>query len=116
MRFETSREVPAAEGAVKVKKDNNNNYKVSLKIIRLSPAERLSPPRNTYVVWMDTDLNGTINIGNIETSKGLFSKKLKSSLETVTPYKPVRFFITAENEKRIEYPGTQTVLRTRYYN
>ncbi|WP_212748318.1 hypothetical protein [Dyadobacter sediminis] len=116
MRFEVSREVPAAEGVVKVKKDDNNNYKVNLKVIRLSPSERLSPPKNTYVVWMDTDLNGTINIGNLGTSKGIFSKKLKSSLETVTPYQPVRFFITAENDKRVEYPGNQIVLRTRYYN
>ncbi len=110
--FSTSTVVPAAQGSVKVKKDNNNNYNIDLSVIRLADPKRLDPPKNTYVVWMETEQNGTKNIGRLNTSSGLFSKTLKSSLKTVTPFKPAGFFITAESNESIQYPGMQVVLRT----
>ena len=112
MSFSTSSVVPAAEGSVKIKKDNNNNYKIELKLIRLAKAERLTPSKSKYVVWMVTEHDGTKNIGQLKTSSGLFSKSLKSSLHTVTPFEPTDFFITAEDDADIQYPGTQIVLRT----
>ncbi len=87
--FQTSSVVPAAEGSVKVKKDNNNNYSIDLNVIRLADPKRLNPPKNTYVVWIETSENGTKNIGSLNTSSSLFSKTLKSSLKTVSPLKPV---------------------------
>jgi hypothetical protein len=47
---------------------------------------------------MKTDNHGTKNIGKLNPSSGLFSKTLKSSLQTVTPYKPESFFVTAEDD------------------
>jgi hypothetical protein len=111
--FMTSSVVPAAEGTVKLKKDNNNNYNVSLEVMRLAEPERLQPPKDNYVVWMNTEQNGTQNIGKLETSSGLLSKTLKSSLETVTPFKPSDFFITAEDDAVVQYPSGQVVLRTK---
>ena len=110
--FSTSQVVPAAEGAVKVKKDGNNNYKVNVEVKRLVEPKRLTPTRQLYVVWMETEKNGTKNIGQLKTSSGMFSSTLRSSLETVSPFKPVSFMITAEDEGNIEYPGGQTVLST----
>lgn len=114
--FSNSPVVPAAEGSVKVKKDNNNNYSVDLHVERLAEPERLSPPRKLYLVWMVTEQNGRKNIGQLKTSSGLFSSKLKSSLETVTTFKPTGFFITAEDDANIQYPGGQVVLRTGDFN
>jgi hypothetical protein len=111
--FTTSTVVPAAQGSVKVKKGENNNYNIELNIIRLADPKRLSPPKDTYVVWMETKQNGIKNIGQLKTSSGLFSKTLKSSLETVTPFKPARFFVTAEDNANIQQPGTQVVLITK---
>ncbi len=111
--FTTSTVVPAAQGSVKVKKGENNNYNIELNIIRLADPKRLNPPKDTYVVWMETEQNGTKNIGQLETSTSLFSKTLKSSLETVTPFKPTRFFVTAEDNANIQQPGPQVVLRTK---
>jgi hypothetical protein len=111
--FMTSPVVPAAEGTVKLKKDNNNNYNVSLEVMRLAEPERLQPPKDNYVVWMNTEQNGTQNIGKLETSSGLLSKTLRSSLETVTPFKPSDFFITAEDDAAVQYPSGQVVLRTK---
>lgn len=110
--FATSTVVPAAEGDVKVKKDNNDNYSIELNVIRLADPKRLTPARETYVVWMDTENNGTKNIGQLKSSSGLFSSTLKSSLKTATVYKPVRIYITAEDNADVQYPGGQVVLNT----
>ncbi len=110
--FQTSSVVPSAEGSVKVKKDNNNNYSIDLDIIRLADPKRLEPSKSTYVVWIETEQNGSKNIGSLNTSSSLFSKTLKSSLKTVSPFKPVSIFITAEDNADIQYPGSQVVLRT----
>ena len=112
MTFATSRIAPSAEGSVKIKKDKNDNYAIQLKVRHLADPKRLDPPRKTYIVWMETRRNGTKNIGNLSTSSGLFSKTLKSSLNTVSPYKPSGFFITAENAESITYPNGQVILRT----
>ncbi len=113
MTFTTSRIAPSAEGRVKIKKDKNDNYAIELKVRHLPDPKRLDPPRKTYIVWMETMRNGTKNIGNLNTSSGLFSKTLKSSLNTVSPYKPTGFFITAENAESITYPNGEVVLRTK---
>ena len=111
--FENSPAVPAANGTVKYKKDNNGNYAVDVKITNLAEAKNLTPPRNTYVLWMETDQSGTQNLGQISSSSGLLSSKLKASLEAVTPFKPRSFFITAEDNPTVNYPGSQVILRTR---
>ncbi len=84
-----------------------------MKLIRFTESKRLTPPKQTYVVWMKTDNNGTKNIGSINTSSSLFSKTLKSSLQTVTPFKPEGFFITADDDAAVQYPQGLVVLTTR---
>lgn len=110
--FSTSQVVPAAEGAVKVKKDGNNNYTVNVEVKRLVEPKILTPARQLYVVWMETEKNGTKNIGQLKTSSGMFSSTPKSSLETVSSIKSVSFMITAEEEGNIQYPCGQTLLST----
>lgn len=113
--FQTSTVVPAAEGTVKVKKDKNNNYRVSVAISNLAEPTRLQPSKNTYVVWMDTDNNRIKNIGQINSSTGFLSQKLKASFETVSSFKPIKIFITAEDDAAIQYPGMQVVLSTDHF-
>jgi hypothetical protein len=110
--FQTSAVVPAAQGSVKVKKDNNNNYSIDLNLIRLADPKRLEPSKSTYVVWIETAENGSKNIGSLNTSSSMFSKTLKSSLKTVSPFKPISLFTTAEDNADIQFPGSQVVLRT----
>jgi len=110
--FSTSEVVPAAEGSVKVKKDNNNNYGIDLKVIRLANSRRLTPSKEMYIVWMESEQNEAKNIGQLNTSSGLFSKSLKSSLKTVSTTKPTSFFITAEDDATVQYPSNQVVMRT----
>lgn len=102
--------VPAADGIIKYKKGNNNNYTIDVKILHLADPTKLVPPKDYYVLWMETERNGTKNLGQIVSSDSWLSNTLKASLTTVTAFKPVRFFITAEDAANISYPGNQIVL------
>ena len=113
--FANSSVVPAAEGLVKIKKDKNKNYHIELSVMRLAEPDRLFPSAHLYLVWMETEGYGTKNIGRLKTSRSLFSKSLKSSLNTVSSFKPIKIFITAEDDGNIQYPGGQTVLSTEHF-
>lgn len=112
IRFLISSVVPAAQGKVQVKKDKNNNYAISVSISDLADVSRLTPARKTYIVWMQTSENLTRNIGQINSNTGHFSKRLKAAFETVSSFRPVQIFITAEDEADIRFPGAQMVLTT----
>ena len=113
MTFGTSQVAPAATGSVKIKKTNNDNYQVDIKTTHLAKPEQLTPPKNVYVVWMRTEDNAVRNIGKIKSSSGLLSKTLKGELEATSTSKPTSFFITAENDGNIQYPGNEVILQTK---
>lgn len=112
MNFAVSSVVPAAQGSVKIKEDRNKNYAVEVKVTHLAPASRLTPSSNEYVVWMETENNGTKNIGRLRSSSSIISRTMNASLKTVTSFKPVRFFITAEDDAGTVHPGMTVVLQT----
>lgn len=94
--FSTSQVVPAAEGSEKVKKDDYNIYNIDLRVMHLTDLKRLTPSKEMYIVWMETEQNGIKNIGQLNTASGLLTTTLKSSLKTVSTFKPTSFFITAQ--------------------
>ncbi|MDF1574456.1 MAG: hypothetical protein P1P86_04600 [Bacteroidales bacterium] len=110
--FSTTSVAPAAEGQVKVKRDNNLNYLIKIKVSNLVEVERLKPAKQTYVVWMVTDQEYIKNIGQLNSSKAFMSKKLIASFETVSSTKPIEIFITAENDGSTGYPSDEVVLKT----
>jgi hypothetical protein len=111
-KFLPSSVVPSSEGYVKVKKDKNNNYAIEINIYNLPEANRLDPPKKNYIVWMVTEDDLTKNMGQINTSKGALSKTSKSYFKTVSPSKPTKIFITAEDETLLQDPGRHLVLST----
>lgn len=115
VNFIRSAVVPAADGRVKIDKDGNNNYSIDVFVENLAPPSKLNPPKEVYVVWMETERNGTQNLGQLVTSSGLFSNALEASLKTVTPYKPIRIVVTAEDETDLQSPGFQTVIMTKKF-
>ncbi|HYW97072.1 MAG TPA: hypothetical protein VE870_15885 [Bacteroidales bacterium] len=113
--FLSSPVVPAAEGMVTVKEDKNDNYVINIQIQNLAKPENLHPPRNVYVVWMESDNNFAKNIGQINSSTGFLSKKLKAGFQTVSAVKPTQIYITAENYAGIQSPEGEIVLSTRNF-
>jgi hypothetical protein len=105
LNFNPSTLVPGAEGKVNVNKDKNGNYAIDVSVDNLADPSLLETPKANYIVWMETTENGTQNLGRLVTSKGVFSKSTSGSLETVTPYAPLRFLITAEDEIDPSYPS-----------
>ena len=103
--FPVSEVVPSAEASLQVNEDSNNNYEIELEVQNLAKPDRLTPARRNYVVWMVTKKQGTINLGNLNVNK-----KGNATLETSTPYEPIRVFITAEDDKKPVIPSTQIVL------
>ena len=112
VNFLKSTVVPAARGYVKINRDKNLNYVISISISNLAEANRLEPSKLTYIVWMVTDEKITMNMGKIDSSVGLLSKSLKAKFETVTALKPVQILITAEDDPSRKYPGTEVALLT----
>lgn len=110
--FLNSSVVPAATGYVKVKKDSNKNYIIKVVIKDLAEVEKLQPSKQTYVVWMVTEKGNTENLGQLKSSTGFLSKQLTATLETTSPFKPARIFVTAENEGNERYPDQKTILTT----
>lgn len=110
--FLSSAVVPAAEGTITIKEDGNKNYVIKVQTANLADSQKLTPPKNAYVVWLVTENNITKNIGQIVSSTGTLSSKLKASFETVSSFKPTKIFITAENEANIQYPYSEVVLTT----
>jgi len=116
LHFEKSVILPQAQGTVKIKKDKNNNYSIDINIEYLAESNRLTPPKETYVVWIETESNGIKNIGQINSRSGLLGGKLKASTDTRVPFKPTRVFISAEDVANGIAPAGQTVLTTKTFH
>lgn len=110
--FQSSTVVPAARGDVKIKKDGNKNYLLQIELENLAEISRMDPPKKAYVVWMETEDSMVKNIGQIKSDSKFLSSKLKASFETVTPLKPSKIYITAEDDADVQYPGSQLIMET----
>ena len=112
LKFGVSSVVPAAEGKVIIKTDKNQNHAVMVKVGRLAVPERLTPPYEEYVVWMETGEHAIRNIGRLKSRSSALTNSLSASLKTVTSLEPRSFFITAEHDGDTQVPGPLVVLRT----
>ena len=112
VNFLNSSIVPAAKGFIQVKSDKNKNYKIKIQVLDLAEVDRLESHQTTYVVWMDTNLGNTENLGQLKSSTSFLSKRHKAYLETVSSYEPTKIFITAENDINVQSPGRKIVLTT----
>lgn len=110
--FQQSSVVPAAQGDVKVKRDNNRNYKIDVEISDLAEVEKVYSRNYSYFVWMETEEGEIESLGKLVSSKGFLSNQRKAELETTTRFKPTRIFITAERDEKPRQPGNRVILRT----
>lgn len=111
MAFVKSVVVPGASGKATVSKDDNNNYKISVSVKDLTDPKNLVPSKQTYVVWNESS-EGVKNIGQLDPERSFLHRGYKASLNALSPYKPKRIFISAEDDGKTQSPGTQIVLTT----
>lgn len=102
---------PAAEGKAKITKDRNKNYQVEVSVKYLASPDRLTPPREQYVVWMSTDNGDPINIGMLKSGSSN-----KAYLRTVSASRPIQIFVTAENFGDATWPGNEEIFHTERLN
>lgn len=105
-KFPVSDLVPAAQISAKTSQDKNDNTEIEITAEYLANPDRLSPPKDFYVVWIVTDDDKKINVGRIVQDGGK-----KVSLTTKTPYKVKEIFITAEKEGNESFPGKTVITR-----
>jgi hypothetical protein len=106
IRFPISSIEPAADGTVKFTKDKNNNYILNVKVKYMANADRLTPPKKLYVVWIKTDTGEVKNIGQL-----MSDNKNNALLTGTTSSRPVQIFITAEDAGDVNWPSNQEIFR-----
>ncbi len=106
-KFPISTVIPATVSTLDTSKDKNGNQSIVFKAKNLAAPDRLQPARNIYVLWAETSEAGVINLGAVKVANSL-----KASLSTVTPFTPVRIFLTAEDSQKPMVPNGQVVLNT----
>jgi hypothetical protein len=115
VNFPVSKVAPRADVSAKVKGDANGNFKIDLKVENLTSPDRLNPPKEMYVVWIET-ARGTKNLGQLNMSSGMFSATRKGSLSTTSAFEPKRILITAENVSTNNQPSTQVIIESEIFN
>jgi hypothetical protein len=105
-KLQQSTLVPGATGEVKTGKDKNGNTKFSVQVKHLANPSALTPPKTTYIIWIQL-------AGAAPESQGVLkvSKDLEGKFETSTPNKQFDLWITAENDSTVKSPSGPEVLR-----
>lgn len=98
--------VPAARGKVDIGKDRNKNTEVKLSAEHLAPPDGLTPPKESYVVWIQEKGSDAENRGQLKVNK-----KLQAKFQTVTPRTNFDIFVTAEQDANGKAPSGPEVLR-----
>lgn len=111
-KFVTSSVVPAARGAVSIKKDKNNNYIIKVSLSYLAEADRLTPSKKSYVVWLEAENSVVINIGPMKSAIDNFSNRLEARFQTISTLKPIKIFITAEDDPNVKIPDSTVIIST----
>jgi hypothetical protein len=84
--------VPAATGTVNLGADSNGNTQVDLKVQHLAKPQNLTPPKSTYVVWIQARDGRPENQGQLQVNDNL-----EGEFKTTTPLRTFDIYITAED-------------------
>jgi hypothetical protein len=97
---------PAAEGKINTSKDRNGNTEVAVEVKHMAKPQSLTPPRQTYMVWVqprgkDAELLGALRVNS----------DLGGSLKSSTTYKEFEVLITAEDDAKPATPSSTVILK-----
>lgn len=97
---------PAAEGKVITGTDRNGNTDIEVQVKHLAAADKLTPPKQMYLVWIqargkEPELLGVLRV----------NENLEGSLKSSTPYKTFDILLTAEDTAQPQLPSETVVLK-----
>ena len=97
---------PSAEARVEYHTERNGNTTVMLSAHHLAPPSQLTPPKTTYVVWIQRPGRDPENLGALKVNE-----HQEGTIKATTPYKQFDVFVTAEDNDRVQAPSSMEVLR-----
>jgi hypothetical protein len=89
--------------------DSNGNTKITITAKNMAAAERLTPPKKMYVVWVILESSKVRNIGQLNSENAK-----KAEMKTLVPFKFTEVFITAEDQADISYPTGVEISRINF--
>jgi hypothetical protein len=97
---------PAAEGKIITDNDRNGNTGVEIQVKHMATPQSLTPPKQTYLVWVqprgkEPELLGALRV----------NENLEGSLKAATPYKAFDVLITAEDSPKPDSPSSLVILK-----
>lgn len=98
---------PAAMGEVKTSRDPNGNTALHLVVRHVAPPQNLQPPKNSYVVWVESPEGQYTSLGQLK-----IGNNRDGEITGVTPLKQFRLVVTAEDFGTVTAPSDQVVLKT----
>ena len=98
---------PAGMGVIHANTDRNGNIAIELEAKHLAPPDRLSPPHQTYVVWVKPADKQPEVIGQLRVNKD----DMAASLKATVAYHNFDVFVTAEDNAKPDAPTGPEVLR-----
>ncbi len=97
--------VPAASGKVSYEHDRNGNLKLEIRAKHLAAPQRLTPAKNSYVVWIRSTDGQMQNAGSLR-----INGSLEGSFVTTTPTKGFDIVITAEDNPSATQPAGPEIM------
>lgn len=97
---------PAAQGKINTSNDRNGNTEVEVQVKHMATPQSLTPPRQSYMVWVqprgkDAELLGALRVNS----------DLGGSLKASTTYKDFDVLITAEDDAKPSTPSSTVILK-----
>ena len=108
-KFPVSSVNPAANIEMRRQQDSNGNTKITITAKNMAAAERLTPPKKMYVVWVVLESSKVRNIGQLNSENAK-----KAEMKTLVPFKFTEVFITAEDQADISYPTGVEISRINF--
>lgn len=97
---------PAAEGKVITGNDRNGNTSVEIQVKHMAAPQSLTPPRSTYLVWVQPRGQAAELLGALRVNSDL-----EGSLKASTTYKDFDVLITAEDQVHADQPSNAVILK-----
>lgn len=97
--------VPAAQGGVSLGHDGNGNMILSVHVEHLAQPAQLTPPANSYAIWVQPPGKEPQFVGNLAVDK-----KLKGVFRGPVAFSSFDVFITPESTQHPESPSATKLL------